>query len=77
MAYGTQSEKTFTVEAIPGGWIFVWADPAIDDEYDRSTSGGVSWPARSRPISTGRTVFTDRKKLMKQIDSFIASQAPS
>lgn len=71
--YSRSNEKTFTVEAVSGGWVFVWSDPSIDDEFDRKERGGMSWPSLPRPASSGRLIFTDRKKLMKHIDGFIAA----
>lgn len=70
MSFIRPSRKTVAIEVVDGGWVLDWADPAIDEDHlDRLNQ---QWPRPKAPKSSGREIFTDRKKLLKRIEGFLS-----
>jgi hypothetical protein len=60
-----KTRKTVSVEAVDGGWVLDWDDPSKDDDDNHSHSYRIRTP------TSGREIFTDRKKLLKRIDALV------
>ncbi|WP_170984481.1 hypothetical protein [Rhodoligotrophos defluvii] len=57
--------KKVVVEELEGGWVLDWHDPRKIEDYSR-------WLyLDNRPSTSGREIYTDKKKLLKRLTDFL------
>lgn len=61
------SDKSFTVEPLEGGYLFTWKDNSLVEHVKN-----YMYPERKdTPKTFGKEIFTDKKKLLKRIETFL------
>lgn len=72
MAFFSRGDgKKLDIEEVEGGWLLTWSDPSIDEDEDRERYSQMWPPIGKRRRSSGKQIFTDKKKLIKRLQDFL------